>query len=252
MKYEFILFDIDDTLFDFKISEERALHNTFTKYQLPTGFKDYKDSYGEISKVLWGNLEEGSMSIKKLGTERFKRLFEAHKLEIDAHQFSSDYLDYLGKETTLMPGATEVCEILSKDYRLAIITNGFTAVQEARIQNSPLRNYFEQSIISESVGSQKPHREIFDDAFSKLNILEKEKVLIVGDSLTSDIQGGLNYGIDTCWFNPHHKENTLGIKPTYVIHELNELLEMLEKTNAPQTDERINNKDARGNKRQCL
>lgn len=227
MKYEIILFDVDDTLFDFGMSEEKALHNTFVKFGLPKGMTDYRADYKEISKGLWGDLEQGRITLSELGVERFKRLIAKHKLDISAEVFSNSYLEYLGKETHLIQGAVELCGRLT-DYRLAIMTNGFTAVQTARIENSPLRNTFEYIIMSEEAGFQKPDIGIFDYAFSKLQITDRAKVLIVGDSLTSDIQGGINYGIDTCWFNPHLKENKLDIKPTYEIRKLLDLLNILE------------------------
>lgn len=226
MKYEIILFDVDDTLLDFDISEKKALHKTFTEFGYPAGLSDYRVSYKEISKILWSNLEQGSITLSELAIERFKRLFLRHELDIDADIFSRVYLEYLGRETHIVQGAVELCENL-EDYRLAIITNGFAAVQTARIENSPLRNTFEHIIMSEEVGFHKPDKEIFDYAFSELQITDKEKVLIVGDSLTSDIQGGINYSIDTCWFNPYFKGNDIGIKPTYEIQELMDLLAII-------------------------
>lgn len=226
MKYDIILFDVDDTLFDFGMSEKKALHNTFVKFGLPTGMRDYRADYKEISKVLWEDLEQGRITLPELAIERFKRLIVKRELDINAQEFSRVYLDYLGKETHLVPGAVELCKSLA-DYRLAIITNGFTAVQTARIENSPLCNTFEHIIMSQEAGFQKPDIGIFDYALSKLQATDKDKVLIVGDSLTSDIQGGLNYGIDTCWFNPHVKENKSGIKPTYEIGKLMDLIEFL-------------------------
>ncbi|WP_172368938.1 YjjG family noncanonical pyrimidine nucleotidase [Sporosarcina jiandibaonis] len=226
MKYEIILFDVDDTLFDFVKSEKLALHKAFAEFGLPTGLANFEADYQEISKVLWGDLEQGHISITDLGIERFRRLFFLHELEINAEAFSCAYLEYLGKKTHLVKGAVELCGKLSC-YRMAIITNGFTDVQKSRIEGSPLSNMFEHIIISEEVGFQKPEKEIFDYAFSKLQIKDKGKVLIVGDSLTSDIRGGMNYGIDTCWFNPNHKENNSEIEPTYEIHELADLLKIV-------------------------
>lgn len=226
MKYEILLFDVDDTLFDFGMSEEKALHNAFVKFGLPTGMTDYRADYKEISKVLWEDLEHGRITLPELAIERFKRLIVKRELAINAQEFSRVYLDYLGRETHLVPGAVELCKSLA-DYRLAIITNGFTAVQTARIENSPLCNTFEHIIMSQEAGFQKPDIGIFDYAFSKLQATDKAKVLIVGDSLTSDIQGGINYGIDTCWFNPNVKENKSGIKPTYEIQSLMDLIEFL-------------------------
>lgn len=227
MKYNTILFDADDTLFDFGISQKNALHNTLTLFDLPKGLADYEANYREISHVLWRELEQGLTTITELGVERFRRLFLMHKLALDAHTFNKAYLVKLGEESHLIAGAEQLCDQL-RAYRLVIITNGFTDVQRLRIANSPLSHTFEHIIISEEAGYQKPAQGIFDYAFSKLQITDKSKVLIVGDSLTSDIQGGINYGIDTCWFNPHRKENNLSVKPTYEIAELMELLEIID------------------------
>jgi len=227
MKYETILFDVDDTLFDFKLSQQGALHKAFVEHHLPTGLADYEDSYKAISTILWGELEKGNMILSELGVERFKRLFAEHTLDINPKDFNTLYLGYLGKEIHLIEGALELCHHLS-DCQLAIITNGFSEVQRSRISGSPLRDTFKHIIISEDTGFQKPHSGIFDHAFSVLNITDKSKVLIIGDSLTSDIQGGNNYGIDTCWYNPQGKENTTTIKPTYEIHSLLDVIELIQ------------------------
>ncbi|MEH7124860.1 MULTISPECIES: YjjG family noncanonical pyrimidine nucleotidase [unclassified Bacillus (in: firmicutes)] len=239
MKYEIILFDVDNTLLDFSMAEIKALHNAFVEFGLPTGLSDYKASYEEINRILWSELEQGLITISELGVERFRRLFLKNDLEINAELFSSVYLGLLCEEIHLVNGAVELCENLT-DHRLAIITNGFTEVQSARIGSSPLRNTFEQVIISEETGFQKPEKGIFDYAFSKLQITEKAKVLMVGDSLTSDIQGGINYGIDTCWFNPHLKENDIGIKPTYEIRELTDLIKIVKETSQCSTKDQTN------------
>jgi 2-haloacid dehalogenase len=234
-KYTTVLFDIDDTLLDFRKAETSALHNTFMEHNLPTGFVDYHESYRKISTVLWRDLEQGKIAIRELGIERFKRLFLEHQLDISAETFSKLYLDFLGQETHLMPGAEELLGSLA-GCRLAIITNGFGEVQKMRIQNSPFSDRFEHLIISEETGYQKPHPGIFDYAFDKLGLSSKEGVLIVGDSLASDIQGGANYGIDTCWFNPFGKENTTNVQPT---HEIRELPELAAIVNGNRAEEKI-------------
>ncbi|MCI0765475.1 YjjG family noncanonical pyrimidine nucleotidase [Bacillus sp. TL12] len=228
MKYKVIFFDVDDTLLDFSMSEKNALHKVFEEFGLPTGEVEYRNSYKEISKVLWRDLEQGTTTLSELGVERFRRLFLEHNLEIDAATFNRVYLTYLGKEVHLVPGAVDLFNRLT-GCRLAIITNGFTDVQKNRIEESPLRNTFEHLIISEEAGFQKPDRGVFEYAFSKLKITDKTEVLIVGDSLTSDIQGGINYGIYTCWFNPNGKENHIGIQPTYEIRELTEIVGIVRK-----------------------
>lgn len=224
--YNTILFDIDDTLMDFRLSERAALHNTFVDYGMPDGFSRFHGSYREISKVLWQDLEQGTMPLAKLGIERFKRLFDQHELDFSAEAFGSQYLDYLGQETHLFPEAEEMLKGLS-DCRLAAITNGFGSVQKARLKNSPMQHLFEHVIISEEAGYQKPHSGIFDYAFRKLGLTSKESVLIVGDSLTSDIKGGMDYGIATCWFNPQGKDNGTAVQPTHEIRSLSELREIV-------------------------
>lgn len=223
MRYDVILFDVDDTLMDFKMTEANALQNTFAAFGLHTGFADYGAQYKEISKVLWRDLEEGRITIGDLGVERFRRLFAVDQPELDANAFGKAYLENLGKEVHLIPGAVELCSRLT-GCRLVVITNGFASVQTARIGASPLCHTFEELIISEQVGYKKPDQEIFEYAFSKLQLTDKTKVLMVGDSLTSDIQGGNRFGIDTCWYNPLQKENHSEIQPTHEIKELGELL----------------------------
>lgn len=222
MKYEVILFDADDTLFDYGMAESRALYKAFAHFGLPAGAQEYGASYQEINRALWKDLEQGRISSALLRVERFNRLFAAHQLELSPEAFSEAYLRFLGEGTFLIEGAVELCEELSC-CRLAIITNGIKDVQRSRIQGSPLSEVFEQIIISEEAGCQKPETGIFDYAFAKLGISDKSKVLIVGDSLTSDIQGGIGFGIDTCWFNPLGKTGDPGIRPTYEIRALSEL-----------------------------
>lgn len=233
MKYEIILFDADDTLFDYGMAESHALYSAFAHFGLPTGAEEYAASYKEINHALWRDLEQGKITSAALRVERFNQLFAVNALNLNPETFSEAYLRFLGEGTFLIQGAVELCEELA-DCRLAIITNGIKEVQTSRIQGSPLYDTFEQIIISEEAGCQKPETGIFDYAFTKLGITDKAKVLIVGDSLTSDIQGGVNYGIDTCWFNPLGKVNASGVQPKYEIHNLSELLEIIGKTSTLQ------------------
>ncbi|RKD25961.1 noncanonical pyrimidine nucleotidase, YjjG family [Ammoniphilus oxalaticus] len=228
MKYDTILFDVDDTLFDFNASQKSALHKAFLQYGFPTGVTDFMQRYKEISHDLWRLLEQGQLDLEDLGVERFKRLFEECELKIDAGKFNQVYLNFLGKEAHLVDGAETLCSQLSP-FRLAVITNGFKKVQHSRIALSPLCDTFQHIFTSEEAGYQKPDRRIFDFVFTKLELSEqdKDRVLIVGDSLTSDIQGGANYGIDTCWFNPRGTENETSIQPTYEIQMLTDLTKIL-------------------------
>lgn len=228
MRYDVLIFDLDDTLLDFGMTEKHALHNLFMEYGLPNGVKDYLPSYKAISKVLWEDLEHGRTNLAELKVERFKRLFLEEALDINAEIFGHQYIENLGKEVHMIEGVEEMFANLS-GCRFAVLTNGFTIAQHARIGGSSLKDLFEVIITSEEVGFQKPQAEVFEYAMDKLQILDKSRVLMIGDSLSSDIQGGNNYGIDTCWFNPHGKKNVTAIQPTFEIQTWDQLVEIVKK-----------------------
>ncbi|MEK5475675.1 YjjG family noncanonical pyrimidine nucleotidase [Paenibacillus sp. FSL R5-0407] len=229
MQYEVILFDLDDTLYDFAKTEDFALRQAFRHF----GMEDTEElmgQYRDINRQLWKELEQGLIYLDVLRVERFRRLLELREFsqELDAAEFSQTYVGYLSEASFLMEGSAETCNrLLDAGYRVAVITNGIREVQLGRISRSELSGKFEQVIISEDAGSQKPDPAIFDYAFEKLGHPDKSNVLIVGDSLTSDIYGGNQYGIDTCWFNPKQADNTSEAKPDYEIRSLTELLELL-------------------------
>lgn len=228
LRYDVLLFDLDDTLFDFGMTEKNALHNLFMEYGLPNGVKDYLPSYKAISKVLWDDLEQGRTTLANIKVERFKQLFLEQALDIDAEVFGHKYIENLGKEVHMIEGVEEMLSNLA-GCRFAVLTNGFTIAQHARIGGSSLKDLFEIIITSEEAGYQKPQPEIFEYILDKLNVTDKSRVLMIGDSLSSDIQGGNNFGIDTCWFNPHVKNNTTAIHPTYEIQTWDQLVEILKK-----------------------
>ena len=229
MKYDVLLFDLDDTLFDFGETEKHALDNSFRAFSLPNGLTEYRASYKEISKGLWNDLEQGRISLSDLKVERFKRLFLQHQLLLSPEDFGQIYIENLGREVHMIEGVQEMLINLSS-CRLVILTNGFQEVQHARIALSSLNHIFEAIFTSEESGFQKPQKEIFNYVFEKLGISNKRNVLMIGDSLTSDILGGNNFGIDTCWFNPHNIENVTNIKPTYEISNYEELQQIVNQT----------------------
>ncbi|MDN4606734.1 YjjG family noncanonical pyrimidine nucleotidase [Sporosarcina highlanderae] len=229
MKYDVFLFDLDDTLMDFVETEKNAFTNVFTTHGFPNALTDFRDTYRAVSTVLWGDLEQGKMALSELKTERFRRLFLEHGLEMDAEAFGQLYLDYLGKEVHLIDGVTRMLHSL-EGARLAVLTNGFKDVQLARIAASGLSDTFEAIFTSEEIGFQKPQPGIFEHVFKQLQIKDKSRVLMVGDSLSSDIRGGNNFGIDTCWYNPNRKENNGMAKPTYEIHDWEEFQMIVNQT----------------------
>lgn len=227
MSYEIVFIDADDTLYDYTRCESFALHHAFEEHHIEAGSETMTESYRRINQQLWNDFEKGRVTLEVLRLERFARLFAEFGLTVDAGQFSVTYLSYLAQGSFLIEGAEELCSYLQAKYRLVIVTNGIKEVQLLRIAGSPLNNCFEAVIVSEDAGYQKPHTGIFDYACGKLNFRHKPNAIMIGDSLSSDIQGGMNYGIDTCWYNPKHKDNPAGIQPTYTIHRLQELKAIL-------------------------
>jgi 2-haloacid dehalogenase len=225
-KYKWLLFDADDTLFDYGQAEAGALRLTFE--QLGARFDPaYLPVYQRINRQIWQDFEQGKISAAALRTKRFELLFEAIGALMDAERFSAAYLPNLATQSKLTEGALEVVQALHGRYRLAIMTNGLRDVQRPRLARSAIRDYIADMIISEEVGAVKPERAIFDAAFRRMGQPGRDEVLLIGDSLTSDIAGGSAYGIDTCWFNPEGQARRDGLVITYEIRRLTELLEML-------------------------
>lgn len=236
MNYEVIIFDADETLFDFKKSEREALKNTILEFDIEYDENYHLNVYKEINTAIWREFEDGIITQEKLKVERFRRLSNRLNFEFDEVEFAKSYMKHLSYASFLFDDSIKLMQNLSKDYRLIIITNGLKDVQDNRIRKSIISRYFEDIVISEEVKLAKPNPKIFEHALNNINHTEKHKVLMVGDSLTSDIQGGINFGIDTCWFNPNKTVNKTGIKPTYKISNLMELKNILEKDSMGKID----------------
>jgi 2-haloacid dehalogenase len=227
MRYGWLLFDADGTLFDYDRAEAIALARSFA--EIDCRFEpEYVQVYRQINGSMWQEFEQGKLSQKRLRIKRFEALFEAIGVEADPVRFSPRYLAHLAAGTNLVDGAEQVLESLHGRVGLLLITNGFCEVQRPRFATSTIGHYFSAVVISEEVGAAKPERQIFDAAFQRMGHPPKREVLIVGDSLTTDIKGGNNYGIDACWFNPDHKPLTGDVEIQYEIRELTELLSIVE------------------------
>ena len=227
MKYTTILFDADGTLYDFDKAAVEALKSSFKKYNLEWTTNTFS-IYEEVNKKIWNDFEKGLITTNEIKTERFKRFFDIIEASnIDSLQFSKDYLEFLSQNNYLLDGAEDIVKWSSEKFELAIVTNGLASVQNPRFKSSELRKYFKHIIISEEIGFAKPKKEIFDHTFELLNNPSKDNAIIIGDNITSDIKGGEDYGIDTCWFNPAKIIRNSGINPTYEISNLNELKKIL-------------------------
>ncbi len=227
MKYEIILFDADETLFDFKKSERQALKNTILDFNIDYDENYHLKIYNEVNTAIWKELEEGLITQEKLKVERFKRFAGKLNVEFDEVVFSKFYAKHLAKASFLYEDSISLVESLSKDYKLIMVTNGLKYVQDNRIGKSPIAKFFKNIIISEEVGVSKPDPKIFELAVKNINYTDKSKILMIGDSLTSDIQGGINFHIDTCWYNPKRLINKTNFIPTYEISNLLDLKNIL-------------------------
>lgn len=227
MKYKWLLFDADGTLFDYDTAEAGALKGTFEALGLKYESR-YALVYRRINGEIWLDFENGKISQERLRTKRFELLFDALEIDCDAGEFSSRYLANLALGTDLVEGAEDVVRSLHGRVGLLLITNGLADVQRPRFARSTVGQYFSDVVISEEVGAAKPDPKIFEAAFAKMGFPNKEDVLIVGDSLTSDIKGGHNYGIDTCWFNPGRQPRDARVEISHEIGELRELLHRLD------------------------
>lgn len=226
MRYKWILFDADNTIFDYDAAEFGALRATFEELGRPLT-SEHHNTYREVNHQNWLAYERGEITQLVLRTRRFEQFLAAMGIREDPVSVSRRYLFHLGNRTDLVAGAAEVVEGLHGRVKMVIITNGLKDVQRSRFGQSKIGRYFEDIVISEEVGVAKPDGRIFDITFEKMGWPEKLEVLIVGDSLTSDIRGGLDYGIDTCWFNPGRRPNVLGREVAFEIRRLGEVLEIV-------------------------
>lgn len=229
MKYEVIIFDADETLFDFEKSEREAFKNTMLEFNINYDEDYHLKLYKDINTAIWKELEEGLITQKELKVERFKRLSDKLNAGFDENEFAKAYMKNLSQASFLYDDSEHLLETLHKDYRITVVTNGLIDVQTTRIKKSIIAKYFEDVVISEEVEVLKPDPKIFEIALKNINYTDKSKVLLVGDSLTSDIQGGVNFNIDTCWYNPNKIVNSTELKPTYEINNLMELKTILKR-----------------------
>lgn len=225
-KYSLVLFDADGTLFDYDMAEGIALRKAFEHHK----FKfcdDIRDTYRKINSHMWKEYENGKIGKAGLQTGRFKSLLDVCNLNADADEFNSVYLDFLAEGGYLIDGALEVCRELSKCCTLVIATNGIERTQKGRLKNSAIKTYIQNIIVSEEAGYQKPHQGFFEYAFNTCGHQDKNSAIIVGDSLSADIKGGIDFGITTCWYNPSGIIENSGMRIDYEIRDLRELIKLI-------------------------
>ena len=224
---EFLFLDLDDTILDFHKAEQVALAKTFRDFGIdPTQY--VLDRYHVINKWHWEQLELGRMTRAEVQTGRFRMLFDELGVTGDPSAVTAKYMENLSIGHYFLPGAEETVELLSKKYRLFLASNGTASVQKGRMTSANLYRFFEQVFVSEEIGHNKPSKAYFETAFSRIPDFDPAKALMVGDSLSSDIKGGINAGIRTCWVNPNHAAGNSEIVPDYEIEMLRDLPDLLE------------------------
>ncbi len=230
MKYEWILFDADDTLFDFKRSARLAFERTLDHVGIPFESAHW-EAYEVINRQVWSAFERQEISADTLRRARFERFLQQAGHRADADAVNRYYLAQLAGNHFLTEGATELVDYLrSNDRRLGIITNGLREVQRPRINGSALAGQFPVIVVSDEIGVAKPQTGFFDYVHRAMGRPVRESVLVVGDSLQSDIQGGNAFGHHTCWYNPGRTPNDSPHLPTYEINSLSELKNHLSPT----------------------
>ena len=222
-RYDIVLLDADNTLFDFNAAEARALDAVLAEFGWPRD-EETKQTYLEINHVLWSAFDRGEAEEGFLTVERFRRLGERLGRSADPAEMNRRYLDHLGECSLLLPGAEELCRTLrAAGCRLALATNGVARVQYARLAGSPLEPYLERLFISGEMGTRKPEPAFFHAALSAMGAEAMNRCVMVGDGLGSDVKGALSAGLDVIWFAPGGSAAPAELKPTYTARSLEEI-----------------------------
>lgn len=226
MRYDTILFDADGTLFDFLRCEDSAIRETFVDFDIEPS-DALVESYSEINDSLWKMLERGEIEKSVLLYHRFELFFEKHGFSCDAKAMAKRYMKALSEQAYFLDGAKELCMSLYGKARMYIVTNGVEFTQKNRYKKSGLSEYFEDMFISGEIGYEKPSVKYFDAVSERIPDFSKERSIIIGDSLSSDIRGGINYGIDTCWYNPSGKPAPDDMNITYIAKSFDEIYDFI-------------------------
>ena len=223
-----VLLDLDDTILDFHWAEHRALSGALRELGLePT--PAILDRYSEINIRQWEKLEEGLLTREQVLLVRFEILFDELGLSLSGERARDLYEERLSHGHRFIDGAPELLEALHGPYRLYLASNGSTLVQKGRLASAGIGPYFDGVFLSEELGCDKPQRGFFEACFARIPDFDPARALMVGDSLTSDIRGGLNAGLRTCWFNPKGKPPRPDIRADHEIRRLSELPPLLER-----------------------
>ncbi len=227
--YRYLFFDADGTLFDFNEAENRAFYQMAAKLGLEAS-PEQLQAYKACNEACWKAFERSELTQATLKIKRFEDFFASEGLSLDPVLASRTYQRFLSEQGILYKESLPLLDaLIERGYTLYLASNGIAEVQRGRLSHSNTHGYFKDIFISEEIGSQKPDEQFFSVMFERSGLYaQKSECLMIGDSLTSDIQGGLSYGLDTLWLNMggSHK-NSSTVKPTYEVHSLPEMLDIL-------------------------
>ena len=225
MKYSTVLFDADGTLLDFKRSEYEAVKEMLMLFDICPD-DEMIAKYSEINDGLWKALERGEIEKSVLLYRRFELFCEYYGFEHDSHKMAEEYMYRLSTKAYLLDGAEKLCKDLFGKVKMYIVTNGVEFIQKGRFSNCPISKYFDDVFISGVIGYEKPDIKYFESVKHAIGF-DNASTIIVGDSLSSDIKGGINFGIDTCWFNPSNKSKPESMDITYNVCSFNEIYNVI-------------------------
>ena len=228
MHYDTLLFDVDNTLLDFDANEAESFRSMLKEKGEPFS-EELFSTYKTMNEQMWRAIERGEATTSEVLNTRFSRLMSKYGKQVDGMEWENCYRSYLNHGIQEMPGVHQILKQLKERFRLYVITNGVEETQHYRLEGAGMMEYFDGIFISQSIGAGKPTKEFFDYVKEHIENFDAGHSLVIGDSLTSDILGGQMAGMDTCWFCQEGSENLLDEEPTYVIHDLQDLLEILER-----------------------
>ena len=226
---KFIFLDLDDTILDFHRSEAVALAKTLQSLNV-TPTEAVIKRYSEINRAHWKALERRELTREQVLTGRFSQLFLELGMNVSPNVAQSLYEKNLSESHFFIDGAPRLLMTLSRKYPLYIASNGTTMVQKSRIASAGIGRYFKDVFLSQELGADKPQIEFFERATGQIEGYKPEEAIILGDSITSDMQGGINAGMNTCWFNPHRRGRE-GVMPEFEITDLSQFDSVLQKLN---------------------
>lgn len=226
MSYKnYLIFDLDDTILDFKKGEKDGLNKVFKNHVIQdVHFDQWLPTFKQVNNAIWRQIEQGA-SAKELLDTRFSKTYQEFRVEADGKLLEMEYRSYLDENFFVLKGAKEMLLHLKKqNFQVIAGTNGKSSTQRNRLKGTGLEMLFEDIVISDEIGYAKPHRKFFDILMDRNKGMQPQNTLMIGDSLHSDIQGAINAGISNVWFNPFRLKNDSGIIPDYEAHSFDEIV----------------------------